>query len=458
MDVIFKFLKDNWHQPWTPVILFVLGVSSVFFLRQYIDTEKFSFITNTNIGAFILGVFFVGIWYWSHRIPKTKKGKIGLIIAITSEEESDSKQISWDFVRSIQEILEDVKEFAPFEVIELPKFHAQKIIDPESAKKYVAACNGRFLVFGQAKRRKIASKEHHVLKLRGLVVHNPIPMDNSNAFAHEMNDVLPTNIGINCENDLKEFELTSLWFSESGKFIIGTAALLSGDYSLAQFLLEDLNGKSSELRKHKKAPGISKLLSLIPGRLADIYLATSRREFLSWRENRDIAHLENAKKYCDMYDKIIPNTLNHKLISAIWAFVNGRNIESAKNLLNSCKARFIQDSIWRFGVAFLEAYSGNLAKAEEQYNAGITLLSGHELPFEVEEFIEWVLQEEPNKYQLYYCLGIINEKAKNDLEAAKKDFLRFLELLEDGKFAIQATIAERKINEIDQLLHVKNRV
>jgi len=49
------------------------------------------------------------------------------------------------------------------------------------------------------------------------------------------------------------------------------------------------------------------------------------------------------------------------------------------------------------------------------------------LPLEAEEFIEWVLSLEPERGELYLCLGLINFYAKQDCETAERDLRRFLE-------------------------------
>jgi hypothetical protein len=46
---------------------------------------------------------------------------------------------------------------------------------------------------------------------------------------------------------------------------------------------------------------------------------------------------------------------------------------------------------------------------------------------DIEEFIAEVVQHEPEKYQLYFYLGLINLYKKEDYVLAKRDFDRCLE-------------------------------
>jgi hypothetical protein len=58
-----------------------------------------------------------------------------------------------------------------------------------------------------------------------------------------------------------------------------------------------------------------------------------------------------------------------------------------------------------------------------------------------------VLQEKPQVYQLYFCLGVINYYFKEDLNQAKLDFMKFTELSKDN-YPEETDIANKLIDEI----------
>ena len=55
---------------------------------------------------------------------------------------------------------------------------------------------------------------------------------------------------------------------------------------------------------------------------------------------------------------------------------------------------------------------------------------------EDETFILDVLDEEPEKYQLWYCLGLVNYYKKEDYECALEYFNNFIKEEEFGKLII----------------------
>jgi hypothetical protein len=69
---------------------------------------------------------------------------------------------------------------------------------------------------------------------------------------------------------------------------------------------------------------------------------------------------------------------------------------------------------------------------------------------EVEDFILWVLEEEPDKVQLYYCLGLLNELFKEDHRQAIQDYNQFLNKVNENDFVEQQASAQAKIERLQR--------
>lgn len=442
---VLDWFTEKWHKPYTAIVIFLLGLVGTFYIWPEIESRTVSI--SQVVASFVVGLSFLGFWIYTHRVPKIKLGNVGFTIAITGETENERAVVSSDFVSASKEVLEGLEQNPPLQIIELSRHHAEKIIDVETAQKYREKSGSHFLLFGTAKRRPVKGKDHYVLKLRGLVTHAPIPIEKSKLLAQEMDKVLPLEFRVACEDSLDGFEANSLWFAESAKFIIASAALLSGDFLLAKRLLENLKQSAGRLNKHKKKPGIKALFSLLPKRLANTYFALSQQHHYLWRETRDSLHLDKMKNYVDRFNEYEPGTAHYHVSTAIWLFVRKRDVEGARKEMSKCVAKNVSDPTWRLNVAFLYAYSGDMKKAVEQYDTAFRLGRTPEISFELEEFIDWTLANEPDKYQLHFCLGLINLKLKNDVLTATKDFETFLSKLEADKYPELKVMAQRYIDE-----------
>jgi len=138
--------------------------------------------------------------------------------------------------------------------------------------------------------------------------------------------------------------------------------------------------------------------------------------------------------------------------AAVCAFLLHRNIPLARREYEAC--RDVDDASWRYGEAFLAAYEGDLDRAYRWYRDAFSApLLEETIPIQCEEFIQIVLEAEPEKYWLAFCLGLINHRAKGDLVAARRDFEAFLGCAErEGRFPNQIRAAMEWIREIDAKL------
>ncbi len=94
----------------------------------------------------------------------------------------------------------------------------------------------------------------------------------------------------------------------------------------------------------------------------------------------------------DKANTYTPEEYQHRLLSAIYYFVVDKNLKAAIKELEKCSQ--IPDPTWRLSKAFLLAYKGKMDDAVRYYNAAFKLEATHQVHFETEEFIDWVLQEE----------------------------------------------------------------
>ena len=418
---LFRWIEEQWDRPYAAVVL-PAAVGGLFFALLLRPLEIFW----ASLLSVAIGVAIALAWIFAHRLPKVSDRRIGFAVAVTSESEAARVRVSQDLVRAVRSIFDDMRDTETFQVIELSRFHSERILDAATASKLASKMGYHFLAFGTANTRRINGREHYVLRVRDLVIHRPIPMDISKKLAKEMETLLPQRVQIDCEHDLRGFELTSVWFAESAKFVIATAALISGDIDLSERLLESLDEKKKELNRHRQIPGMRSLVRKLPGRLFDTYNAQVARNIRQWQHSRRAADLQPIHEYALKIRKCAPQNEASYLMLAIWYFVCGNNVPAAINELRQCESRKFKSAAWRLSLAFLHAYEGDLKEGKKYYAQAFRLAAPIDLPIEIEDFIGWVISREPKKYQLYYCLGLVNYNMRGDFVAVIKDWEKFV--------------------------------
>lgn len=415
MDNPTQFLSQKidqlWHKP--PV---GLGVATFAALSALWSTGA--------VSAVVTFVFVTGLWLYTNRIPKNPKGKVGIAVAILADEESEAKQIEFDLVHTLRQLLQRDPAGGNFHLVVLPAHAAEQISDLSSADRFLRKTRCNFMLFGHAKRRDFQGEQYHVLILEGVVRHAPIPREVRDRLAKDFRQALPRRVLVPPDSDFIAFEVTSAWVDLSARFVIGIAAHLSGDIIYSERLLLDVE---KSLKTAQQLKGLVQPIErLLPDRLKQLYrgwlIALGDQYFMT----RDREYVKQADAVCDKLLERDPNDYGALQFKAIAEFVLRRDVKAAREIVSRC--RRIRDATWRYSLAFLHAYEGKLESAHDEYRRAFRgALQDITVPIQSEEFIQIVLEEEPDKEHLNFCLGLINYNVKRDYSAAARDFNRFLE-------------------------------
>jgi len=447
---LYNQIKDRWYSGRTLLLLLGFATFILLWLFSGIDIRNIS-TPEFTITVLVLGFLSVA-WFVTTRLPKSPKKKIGFGVALVTETKEQHDKIYNDFILTLRELLYRSRFRYQFEFIVYPQHFAERIETTDDAIKFLKDSNLRFLIYGRARTRKIDDKDTHIIKLEGLVSHKPINPEFQKQFSAEFGDLFPRRMEILSENDIFSFELRAELVKSVAMYIISMGALVSGDILYSQDLLEELN---EQLKENKdEFPALVKLRKRIPLRLKDVYSIQAQSHFVNWTKTGDQDYLLKSKPFLDKIQKIDPGHYDSHVKRALWLFVVNRDIAGAKKELNKCK-NVHYDISWRYSFAFLLAYEGNLEKAVDEYKRAF---KGEILPSvlgEIIDFIERIVQKEPEKNQLLFCLGLIYYlKLKNDLYAFEA-FNDFLNSQPDKHFSPQKKLAESYIRQIKR---VDNRV
>lgn len=425
MESASKFIAENikphWHKPIVGIgFAFFLGLAAYF--SAFLKTGDPRSVVGISSGVLVT-LFVAAFWVYSHRIPRCPKDKIGIVLAIVADEATEARQIESDFTRELLNRLRQEREASNFHVIVLPEFAATQVVQEERADHFLSLVRGHLILYGFARRRTVEGKEAHVLHLEGLVRHAPLPKELVAAFGKEFGEALPRRLILPKDGDVFAFEVSSGWVDLSVRYVIAIAAHLSGDFAYAEGLFLWVEDK---IKKTKSQPSVLQPISRdLPKRLLALYQVWRRLLAQQYAHKRQSTTLALTDKICDKLLAREPNDYLSLLGKAMCHFVLRRDLAGARACLKLCEK--VDDAAWRYSVAFLHAYEGDLKAAHEEYRRAFRAsVRDVTLPVQCEEFIHLAMLESPAKPQLYFCLGLINYNAKEDFVAAHRDFTAFL--------------------------------
>jgi tetratricopeptide (TPR) repeat protein len=436
--------ERHWHKPTGLIFSFAAAILFVAILLNY---TKANSLTNA-ICYSIIAITVIIIWFYDNRYPKIKKGKVGFAVSIQCSNEEEHKKIREDFITTLRQLLKGGALGNTFHFIELPKHISETINDTADAFTLKRKTGAHFVIYGRVRLRTIDGKECHLLDLEGIVGHRPLPQEVSDQISGEFSELFPRRVRISTENDLLAFNFTSDWTECAAKYIIAFAASYSHDLNYAEKLYTELQNKLNCLEN--TFPIYVKLRQRIPIRLAEIHQVRARIALDHFRKSKNEKFLLEFSANLKKIGQVLSNDYEVLLLKTVEAFLNERNIQKALGFIKKCKT--FNDPVWHLNLAFLKAYEGYLGKAIQEYQFCLRYEIAAQTLSQIEDFICWILDKEPDKYQYYYCLGFFNWKLKGDLYQAVKDFMAFLKSAEVAKFEKEKKLAAKWIEEINNAL------
>ena len=251
-----------------------------------------------------------------------------------------------------------------------------------------------------------------------MIRHAPIPTKSSRWLGEEFSASLPSRIRIPANEHFIACELTAEALKSICLCVLGTATMLTGEFGYAEELLSTSRSVAETQQDQRLETYLLGRVDRALGTLYDTWIS-----YLTWKyfEDFDRAHMRECEQVMARVRVSRTPTYSQQLCRAMCAFVLRREVESAREILQACNST--EDATWKYGMAFLHAYDRDLGQAYRWYmRAFDSPLSDPSVPLQSEAFIQNVLDEEPDRQWLTFCLGLINYRAKEDYDAAKRDF------------------------------------
>ena len=435
--------KEQWRTPLGLIISIVLACASI----KAIYPDKLEGLLLVACYA-LAALTLIIIWQVSRRIPRCRRGKVGFAVCIrvAAEEENKSsltQKIQEDLIEPLKKLVLRGSAGNTFDFIEIPSEIAETIRTQEDAQRLRIKCRSHFFIYGNVKTRAIDGEMHHMFQLDGLVSHAVLPGETSKLISQEFSELLPRRVKVPTGNDVYSLEFTSEWAEIASKYIIGVAAYCSGDLSYAEALYKDVEGflktKSDDFAIFKK------LKNRIPVRLSEVYETRAALNYHAWTKTRSDEQIDEMGEWLSKIEQEYSYRYRGVLLKTTYLFLKHRNVEEGIALLKKCES---EDGTWKYNLAFLYAYKGDLKSSARLYRQASKSSVDPDIISQLEEFICWLLEIEPDKYQLYYSLGLINWLAKGDYKQAVEDFNKFRGIGDESEFEKERQLSSEWIRDI----------
>ena len=193
------------------------------------------------------------------------------------------------------------------------------------------------------------------------------------------------------------------------QYIIGFVLLLAGDAKNAVDLLK--LARETALKNNGEGFDTKNLTQLVDDRLFAAHLRVATGLLKSFQEDYSMEHLYEADTILEQVNHIRPGTYSYNLLKAYVLVMLYQDGASARKCIEKCKqSNQYQD--WTYSDAFLSAYAGNSpGRVISKYTKAFKAFNENLL--ELADYIEVVLEREPEKATLHLALGILYNRIEN---------------------------------------------
>lgn len=418
------------------------------FLGQFVGLK-------TKLIIYLLFLFcWIGFWLLNKfRLPRNGKNKVGIVIAIFSENENERQKLKADFISKLKSDFrqEGILNFS--EIIFLKNHFSKQIKELNNSREGLEKINKKikahFYVWGDVKRRPDGDEgEKYFLSFQGYVIHKPIPKNLSQEISKDFSKVLPREVNFLEKRSFKGFEASADLVHLAAKYIIGIAAFVSQNPQLALRLHNGLKDQFNVFRP--LPPHLQDIRNRIPLLISDENLWIAKWHY----ENKRIGETKLFLKKSLSDDN---KNYGAWLFRAVIDFLIDKNVDEALKSIEKAEKYSKNTFEWIYSKAFLYFWKEDYERAlklcqkikQLSYQTEIITLN------EVRKFNLNLLGEANPKIQLYFWIGYLSFFKLSNLANALQDFENF-EKLANGKMIILKQKSSAYLRDIKQKMGIKN--
>jgi tetratricopeptide (TPR) repeat protein len=373
------------------------------------------------------------LWLYNRfRLPRNRKGKLGIYVSITTEGNKERTRLHTDIVETVRDKISSMELSRVINVIELNNHQSTMVCKMVKAIKE----HPKFKENGQSKLVTRLSKRLNA----NMIVTGSMSIRNNSSvfqivtesilfhpsFSAEHRDTLRDGMDatwykeqlVPTDGEIKGFKITSTTLLIHLLYMIGVTASLYNDVKLSTDLLDAifrynlLNEVSNEI-----AP---KVLKTITDKLLRGYTLLSEHYLAKKDGDLTLKYIERMALLGKSYD--------YYLIKAIYHFSIQNNLKTALASINKASKLAGSDKRWLYSLGFLQFNAKEYEQALQTYTriARSTFPNEDKVIDQVYAFIVDYINENPDRLDYKFVLGFITYKKSHNVPLAYKLFDEFV--------------------------------
>lgn len=344
-------------------------------------------------------------------LPRAPRGTLAVLFCIDAESEELFKMAKFKLVDQFNMQINNGGDTMQALCVEKKRIEKYNLQDSESALSLLRKTNSVLIVFVRYMADDISNAENFELRIDCGVSH-PRFSEKANAVISQDLRTMKQSVSrqrFSKTNAIAIFSLTAQTLVCAIQYILGFVYLLSGNNRNALNLL--LSAKKNLPKEQGNSKEIINLENLVDDRIY-YALCENGQDFLTeFEADNSQEHLEKLSQLLTMANRIRPDTYFYNMNMAYVHIALNHDAAAAKACIDKCKMSK-ENKDWLYSDAFLSAYCGHapttiLAKYSKAFKIPYRNL------IEIVEYIEHIIETEPEKTALHLAAGLVYEEIKD---------------------------------------------
>ena len=414
MEKVCEIIEKYWLKPISSIFLAI--VMGAVYAWAVSTLNEWEVVALDKKKLLCLAILFFVVWcaytvvcFAKNRLPSAPKGTRAVLFCIDAESEklyeTARHKLVNNFTSSITST--DGISFKAFCVSKamLMRYDLQK---KEDALAVLERTNCMLLVRVRYSADDVDNAENFELKIDYGVRHPAFNEAATRMLSHDMS-ALKAPVGkqkfVKTET-IDIFNFTTQTLVCACQYVLGVVALLAEDSNSALTLL--LQSRNTVTTEFDNMSGSTGLLEMIDDRIYAALCQIASEYLVEFQNDKSIDSLREMCRVLQLSNAIHPDTYFYNLNMAYAHIILDQDADAAKDCVAKCKMSK-ENTNWMYSEAFLSAYL-NHAPGSILSKYGKALRNAYKSLSEVVEYIEFVIEHEPDKNALHLAAALVYEE------------------------------------------------
>lgn len=430
MEKLCEIIEKYWLRPTSSI--FVAIVMGAAYAWAVSTLNGWEIIVLNGKWLFWMAVPFFVAWcaytiacFVKNRLPSAPKGTVAVLFCIDAENEKLFETAKYKLVNNFNSSITNVGELR-FKALCVSKARLARydLQQKDDALAVLQRTNCVLLVRVRYTADDVDNAEKFELKIDYGVRH---PAFNESATRMLSHDMSALNAPVGKQKFVKAetidvFNFTTQTLVCACQYILGVVSLLAGDSHTALALLSRARNAATTDFSHMS--GITGLIGMIDDRIYASLCQIASEYLVCFQNDMTIDALHEMRRVLRLANAIHPDTYFYNLNMAYAYIILDQDAEAAKNCVAKCKLSR-ENTNWMYSEAFLSAYL-NHAPGSVLSKYGKALNNPYKSLSEIVEYIEFVIDREPDKVELHLAAALVYEEM-GDRKLMKYHFSVYME-------------------------------